>query len=133
MKQIKVYVEKAEFGYSAYMEEAGLDYGCTGEGKTVEEAIHDFKESYAGIRAYYTRHGKPFEEIEYDFYYDTASFLQEYVKAFSLAGLERITGVNQTQLGHYLHGRSKPSRSTVERIQRSVQEFARNLLAVRFA
>ena len=116
MKQVKVFVEKAEFGYSAYMEEAGLDYGCTGEGKTVEEAIHDFKESYAGIRAYYARHGN-----------------QEYVKAFSLAGLERITGVNQTQLGHYLHGRSKPSRSTVERIQRSVQEFARNLLAVRFA
>ena len=64
------------------------------EGKTVEEAIDDFKKSYAGIRDYYQKHGKVFEEIECEFFYDTASFLQEYCKAFSLAGLERITGVS---------------------------------------
>ena len=95
MKQVKVYIELAEFGYSAYMQEAGLDYGCTGEGATVEEAIDDFKKSYEGIREYYERHGKRFEEVDYSFYYDTASFLEEYSKAFSLAGLERITGVSQ--------------------------------------
>ena len=133
MKHVKVYIEKADFGYSAYMEESGVDYGCTGEGKTVEDAIEDFRKTYADIRAYYERHGKPFEEIEYEFFYDTASFLPEYVKAFSLSGLERITGVNQTQLGHYLHGRSKPSRKTILRIEHGVQEFARNLMAVRFA
>ena len=133
MKQVKVFVEKAEFGYSAYMEDAGLDYGCNGEGKTVEEAIDDFKKAYDDIRLYYQRHNKPFEEIHYDFFYDTASFLQEYVKAFSLAGLERITGVNQTQLGHYLHGRSKPSRKTIARIQKGVRDFAHDLLSVQFA
>ena len=133
MKKVKVFIEKSEYGFSAYMEEAGLDYGCTGEGKTVEETIDDFNKSYAGIREYFERHGKAFEEIEYEFFYDTASFLDEYCKAFSLAGLERITGVSQTQLGHYLHGRSRPSRKTVERIQRGVEEFARNLTAVRFA
>ena len=130
---MKVFIEKSEYGFSAYMEEAGLDYGCTGEGKTVEETIDDFNKSYAGIREYFERHGKAFEEIEYEFFYDTASFLDEYCKAFSLAGMERITGVSQTQLGHYLHGRSRPSRKTVERIQRGVEEFARNLTAVRFA
>ena len=133
MKHVKVFVEKAEFGYSAYMEEADLDYGCTGEGKTVEAAIDDFRKAYADIKAYYQRHDKPFEEIQYDFFYDTASFLQEFVKAFSLAGLERITGVNQTQLGHYLHGRRKPSRKTIDRIQEGVQTFARNLSAIHFA
>ena len=133
MKQVRVFVEKAEFGYSAYMEDAGLDYGCTGEGKTVEEAIEDFKGTYEGTRSYYQRHGKAFEEISCEFYYDTASFLQEYVKAFSLAGLERITGVNQTQLGHYLHGRSKPSKKTVARIQKGVRDFANDLLSVQFA
>lgn len=133
MKHVKVYIEIAEFGFSAYMEDAGLDYGCTGEGKTVEEAIYDFKKSYAGIRDYYQKHGKVFEEIECEFFYDTASFLQEYCKAFSLAGLERITGVSQTQLGHYLHGRRKPTQKTIDRIQRGVQAFARNLTAVRFA
>lgn len=133
MKKVKVYIEKAEFGFSAYMEEAGLDYGCIGEGNTVEETIDDFNKSLEGIRDYYIKQGKHFEEIDYDFYYDVASFLDEYCKAFSLAGLERITGVSQAQLGHYLHGRRKPTRKTIEKIQRGVDSFAHNLTAVRFA
>lgn len=133
MKKVKVFIEKSEYGFSAYMEEAGLDYGLFGEGKTVEEAIADFNKSYIGMREYYQRHEKTFEEIEYEFFYDTASFLEEYSKAFSLAGLERITGVSQTQLGHYLHGRRKPTRRTIDKIQKGVQQFAHNLTAVRFA
>ena len=132
MKRVKIYIEKAEFGFSAYMEEAGLDYGCTGDGKTVLEAIDDFKKSYAGIREYYDSIGKPFEEIDFAFYYDTASFLCEFCEAFSLAGLERITGINQKQLGHYLHGQSKPSKKTVARIEAGVRAFASNLMAVEF-
>ena len=133
MKKVKVYIEKAEFGFSAYMEEAHLDYGCIGEGSTVEETIDDFNKSLGGIRDYYIKQGKHFEEIDYDFYYDVASFLDEYSKAFSLAGLERITGVSQAQLGHYLHGRRKPTRKTIEKIQKGVDSFAHNLTAVRFA
>lgn len=133
MKHVNVFIEKSSYGYSAYMEDNNLDYGLFGEGKTVEEAIDDFNKSYAGMREYYERHGKAFEEIEYEFFYDTASFLQEYCKAFSLAGLERITGVSQTQLGHYLHGRSKPTKKTIAKIEQGVRTFARNLIAVRFA
>ena len=133
MKKVKVFIEKSSYGFSAYMDDTPLSYSVIGEGKTVEEAIEDFNKSYAGMREYYERNGKAFEEVEYEFFYDTASFLQEYVKAFSLAGLERITGVNQTQLGHYLHGRRKPTKKTIERIQKGVQEFAHNLTAVRFA
>lgn len=133
LKKVKVFIEKSEYGFSAYMDDTPLDYGCIGEGKTVEETIADFNASYADMRAYYQRHNKPFEEIEYEFFYDTASFLDEYCKAFSLAGLERITGVSQTQLGHYLHGRRKPSRNTIDKIQTGVTKFAHDLTAVRFA
>ena len=133
MKHVKVFIEKSSYGYSAYMDDTPLSYSVFGEGKTVEEAIDDFNKSFVGMREYYERHGKAFEEIEYEFFYDTASFLQEYCKAFSLAGLERITGVSQTQLGHYLHGRRKPSQKTIDKIQTGVQQFAHNLTAVRFA
>ena len=133
MKQVKVYIEKSEYGFSAYMDDTPLDYSCIGEGKTVEETIADFNAGYAEMRAYYIQSGMPFEEISYDFYYDVASFLEEYCKAFSLAGLERITGVSQTQLGHYLHGRRRPSAKTVARIQKGVEQFAHDLTAVRFA
>ena len=133
MKTVKVFIEMAAQGYSAYMDDAALDYGCIGEGKTVRETIEDFHAAYAEMREHYLQEGKKFEEVRLEFCYDIASFLQEFVKAFSLAGLERITGVNQTQLGHYLHGRSKPSRKTIARIEKGVHDFARDLDAIRFA
>lgn len=133
MKEVKVFIEMSSYGYSAYMDDTPLGYSVIGEGKTVEEAIEDFNLAYADMREYYERQSKPFEEIHYTFYYDTASFLQEYCKAFSLAGLERITGVSQTQLGHYLHGRSKPTKKTIAKIEKGVQAFAHSLTAVRFA
>lgn len=133
MKKIKVFIEMSSYGYSAYMDDTPLDYSCIGEGKTVQETIDDFNISYDEMRQYYHSIGKYFEEVEYEFYYDTASFLQYYGKAFSLAGLEVITGVNQTQLGHYLHGRRKPRRKTIDKIQRGVERFAQELTVVRFS
>ena len=133
MKTVKVYIEKSEYGFSAYMDDTPLDYSCIGEGKTVEETIRDFNNAYAEMRAYYEKEGKDFEEVQCEFYYDTASFLQEFAPAFSLAGLERITGVNQTMLGHYLHGRRKPSKKTVEKIEKGVNNFAQELAALHFA
>ena len=112
------------------MDDTPLNYGCIGEGKTVEETISDFKDSYEEIKAYAVNHNEPFEELEYTFYYDIASFLEEYVKAFSLAGLERITGVNQTQLGHYLHGRRKPSKKVIDKMEAGVHAFAKELTAI---
>lgn len=132
MKKVKVFIEKSDYGFSAYMDDTPLSYSCLGEGKTVEETIADFHLAYADMRDYYLEQGKPFEEIEYDFFYDTASFLDEFSKAFSLAGLERITGVSQAQLGHFLHGRRKPSAKTVQRIQKGVERFAKDLMAIRF-
>lgn len=133
MRTIKVFIEIADFGYSAYMEDNDLNYGLLGEGKNVEETVDDFMLSYRYMKELFESEGRPFEQAEFEFYFDTASFLEEYGKAFSLAGLERITGVNQTQLGHYLHGRRKPTRKTVERIEKGVREFAQNLTAVHFA
>ena len=133
MKKVKVFIELSSYGYSAYMDDTPLDYSCIGEGKTVEETIDDFKAAYGEMREYYESIGKYFEEVEYEFYYDTASFLQYFGKTFSLAGLEVITGINQTQLGHYLHGRRKPTRKTIDKIQQGVERFAQELTRVRFA
>ena len=133
MKKVKVYIEISEYGFSAYMDDTPLNYGCIGEGKTVRETMDDFNDAYREMREYYASEGMKFEEIEYEFHYDIASFLQSYAKDFGLAGLERITGVNQTMLGHYLHGRRKPSGKTIEKIEKSIIEFGKDLAAIRFA
>lgn len=127
----KVFIEKSTYGFSAYMEPHTMDYNCIGEGKTVQEAIADFQDSYAEIKEYYQQEGWVFKEATFEFYYDVASFLDYYCRAFSLAGLERLTGVSQAQLGHYLHGRRKPSKQTVARIQEGVRRFAQEITALR--
>lgn len=132
MKQIKAYVEKSDYGFSVYMEDNDLDYGIIGEGKTATEAINDFRQAYEEMREYYKDEGKDFEEVNFEFVYDIASFLQYYAFAFTLAGLERITGINQRQLSHYINGVSKPTRRTIEKIENGIHNFSRDLSMVKF-
>lgn len=131
--KVKVFIEKAECGYSAYIEDSPLEFGCIGEGETVEETIKDFLGVYEGMKKSYEQEGHEAADIEFEFYYDTASFLSEYAGVFSLSGLEKLTGVSQAQLGHYLHGRRKPSRKTINKIQNGVDHFAKELTAIKFA
>lgn len=67
MRKVKVIVEPADCGFSAYMADSGLDYSCIGEGTSTEETVEDFKRSYEGMRDYFKETGRPFEEVEFDF------------------------------------------------------------------
>ena len=132
MKTVKVTIEKSQTGYSAYMEDDSLDYAMFPDEKTVKRTIEAFYEMYEEFRESYRQQGKHFEEVEFSFRFDVSSFLEYYSKYISLAGLERLTGVNQKQLGHYLSGHSKPTRKTIARIEKGVRQFAENLSSVRF-
>ena len=134
MKRINAIIERASDGtYSVYQDDTDMTYLITGTGHTVDEAVRCFHEGYKDMKSYYEKKGKPFEEVEFVFKYDVSSFLSYYSKAFSLAGLSRITGINQGQLSHYLTGRRSPSPRTVRRIEDSIHTFAQNLLQVRFS
>jgi Helix-turn-helix. len=133
MKQVQAIIERAADGtYSVYMD-ADMDYLITGTGKTAEEAIQCFKDGYEETKRFYAEEGLAFEQVEFAYKYDMASFLSYFSKAFSLAGLSRITGINQGQLSHYMTGRRTPSAKTVEKIQNSVHAFAKDLESVTFA
>ena len=71
--------------------------------------------------------------MEFVFKYDVASFLSYYAYAFSLAGLSRITGINQGQLSHYINGTSKPAQKTIDNIQEKVNNFGIEMSKVKFA
>lgn len=133
MRKVRAIIERAGDGnYSVYMDADNMNYLITGTGKTAEEAIECFKNGYEDTKAYYTSEGKDFEEVEFDFQYDMASFLSYYSKAFTLAGLSRVTGINQGQLSHYVTGRRVPSARTKEKIQKSIHAFASDLSQVHF-
>lgn len=134
MKRVRVFIERGSDGcYSAYMpDDDNLSYGITGTGHTIEETTKDFNGAYEGMKAYYASEGKHFEEVEFSFSYDVASFLAYYSDKLSLAGLERITGVAQGQLSHYVTGRRNPSKKTAEKIQKALQQFGKELSNVHF-
>jgi len=98
----------------------------------VKEAKEDFEAGYKEMKQYVESLGDRFEEAELSFKYDIPSFLQDFAFAFSLAGLERITGVNQKQLGHYISGYRKPSGKTIRKIEEGIHAFSSQLAAVHF-
>ncbi|EXZ98290.1 helix-turn-helix transcriptional regulator [Bacteroides fragilis] len=118
--------------YSIYIESDNVPFGAIGDGKTVTEAIADFNNSIEEMKAYYAEEGKKFPDIEFEFKYDVPSFLQYYAYAFTLAGLERITGVNQKQLGHYINGVRKPSDATIRKIEDRIHAFGKEIASVSF-
>ncbi len=130
----KVIIERGIDGtYDATMEFIkSVPFGLLGQGKTVSETMADFNNSYAEMKAYYAEEGKECPELEFEFKYDVPSFLQYYAYAFTLAGLERITGVNQKQLGHYINGVRKPSEKTIKKIEDSIHAFGKEISSVSF-
>lgn len=134
VRKVKAIIERASDGsYSVYMDADDMDYLVTGTGATAEEAIKVFMGGYGDTKRFYAEEGRAFEEADFEFSYDMASFLSYFSKAFSLAGLSRITGINKSQLSHYVTGRRTPSKTTVKKIQDSVQSFAKELGQVHFA
>lgn len=128
MKKVKAIIERASDGtYSIYMDAPEMDYLITGTGNTATEAMRVFCGGYEDMKRVYAEKGKAFEEVEFTFEYDTASFLSHYSNVFSLVGLSHITGINKGQLSHYVTGHRKPSRTTAQKIQDSIRALGEEL------
>lgn len=109
------------------------DYMVLGQGATIDEAKADFLTCYNDIKQLYQDENKSFTEItEMVYRYDTASFLAYYSKVFSYASLERLTGVNQTQLSQYVQGYRKPSPKTTKKIEVALHNLAHELQQIQF-
>ena len=133
-RKINVLIERGVDGtYSAFIADNNGEFGCLGEGTSVVETKKDCLAAVDEMKEVYHKNGKEFSDVEFDFTYDVASFLNYYAYAFTLAGLARITGVNQGQLSHYVTGRRKPSKTTVEKIEQSLHAFANEIGEIKFA
>jgi hypothetical protein len=129
MKRIvTVTLERGKDGsYSAFISSDNCPFGCIGEGMTAKETEEDFFAGVEDMRRVYAKSGKPFPELAFRFKYDVPSFLGYYAYAFSLAGLQRITGINQRQLSHYVNGVRRPSKRTTQKIETALRRFATEL------
>ena len=59
MRKCTVFIEKSEYGYSAYIGDTPLEFGCIGEGTTVEETIEDFLGTFEAMKQDFHERSKP--------------------------------------------------------------------------
>lgn len=130
MNKIVIVIEKSKDFYDAYSENCDGIYAAGG---SLEEVKKDVENAIAAIKKNLPKEQWPVQiksdyEIEYKL--DVQSFLEYYNSYLSLAGLEKITGINQKQLSNYLNNRSKPRRKQAERISEGLHKFAKELLNI---
>ncbi len=131
----KVFIARGSDGtYDATMEYSkAIPFGLLGQGKTVKEAVDDFYNSFEEAKQMLVDEGKECPEIEFEFYNDVPSFLQQYAFILTLAGLEKVTGVSQAILSHYISGYRHPSLKTVKKIEDGIKRLSQDLSSVKFA
>ena len=135
MRKVTAIIEPGpDHTFSIYSHGAdGLPYGVIGTGETIANAKEDFMTAYQEVKESFQDMDTEFEEVEFIFRYDIPSFLQEFAFAFTLAGLERITGINQKQLGHYVSGYRKPSAKTIRKMEEGIHRFSEQLSLIHFS
>ena len=87
MIKIKAFIERGKDGtYGVYVDlnENRMNYGVIGDGHTVSEAIEDFYGCYEDMKKSFENDNQYFQEAEFEFHYDTASFqtIDEYIHDF---------------------------------------------------
>ncbi|MDO5509538.1 MAG: helix-turn-helix transcriptional regulator [Weeksellaceae bacterium] len=131
---VKAFIEIGKDGlFGIYLaEDNKLPFGLMGTGDTVAAAKEDFDIAVEEMKQMYEEEKRKFPLFTVEFAYDVASFLQYYNQFMSLAGMQRLTGVSQGQLSHYINGYRKPSAKTAHKIQSKIHAFGKELQQLHF-
>ena len=118
MEKVIVTVELTDNNYSAYVD---LLPGCVAVGDSFEQLQENMKTAIKEHLEISHEFGDPVPEVfnnqvKLVFKFDAGSLLQHYKGIFTLAALERMTGINQRQLQRYASGESKPQQKQSNKI-----------------
>ena len=133
MTTIEAIIERAKDGtYTVYC----VNEIFSGAGETLEQAQKDMQRQMEFYRETARAEGfkyPAFLDGEYTVNYqlDMSSLLRSYVDAgiFSLAGIAKMTGINQKQLWSYLNG-TKPRKAQAQRMENGFRNLMADLNAV---
>ena len=132
MKMIEAIIERAKDGtFSVYC----LHEPFSGMGDSPDEAKTNMIEAMQFHKEGCRTDGCAYpefldHEFEIVYKFDTESLLEYYAGILSLAGLERITGINRKQLWSYSQGRSKPRKAQVQKIEKALHRLGAELSSV---
>ena len=133
MTTIEAIIERAKDGtYTVYC----VNVIFSGAGETIERAQKDMQRQMDFYKETAKAEGFKYPEFldgEYAINYqvDMSSLLKYYVDAgiFSLAGIAKMTGINQKQLWSYLNG-TKPRKAQAQRMEKGFRNLMADLNAV---
>ena len=133
MVTINAIIERASDGtYSVYCK----DEIFSGAGPTIELAKADMMAQMAFYKETAIKEGFRYPafldgEFEVSYTVDSLSLLKYYVGAgiISLAGMEKMSGINKKQLWSYLHG-TKPRKAQAARIESGFQSLKKDLNSI---
>lgn len=128
MKKLIVTIERGPDNFEAWMNDVP---GIYGSGASMEEVKKNIQDAIALYKKYNAVvPGCLTGDFEFEYHFDTESFLKFYANIFSKAALERITGINQKLLGHYASGLKKPRKPQVEKIDNAIHRLIDDLKQV---
>jgi predicted RNase H-like HicB family nuclease len=132
MKKIEAIIERAKDGTFSVFCTTEI---FTGMGDTAEAAKLDMKKQMDVFKKTAIEDGFSYpdflnEEFEIVYKFNTESLLEYYSGILSLSGLEKITGIHQKQLWNYLHGKSKPRKAQIEKIEKGLHSLGSELIAI---
>ena len=123
-------IEKSKDFFDAYSDNCDGIYAA---GDSVQAVKEDAMRAIEGIKRNLPEDRWPKQikgEFEIEWKFDVPSFLEYYGNYLSLAGLQRMTGINQKQLSNYLHHRAVPRQKQADRIINGLHNFAREILSI---
>lgn len=122
MKPHIITIERSEDLFCAYSENFDGAYGC---GETIDEAK---KEALKGYKLFMKENHLITQEVDIQWKYDISSLLNYYKGIITLSGIERLTGINQKQLQHYLSGYCKPRSQQKAKILNGLKKLGQELV-----
>lgn len=133
MERIEAVIERAADGtYSVYCKYEIF----SGMGDTIADAKADMEKQMAFYKETAQAEGFKYPafldgECSIEYTVDALSLVNYYIKAgiFSLATLEKVTGISQKQLWSYTNG-TKPRKLQEERIRAGFQKLSQDLDAI---
>jgi len=132
MKKIEAIIERAKDGTFSVFCTTEI---FTGMGDTAEAAKLDMQKQMDVFKKTAIEDGFSYpdflnEEFEIIYKFNTESLLEYYSGILSLSGLEKITGIHQKQLWNYLHGKSKPRKAQIEKIEKGLHSLGSELISI---
>lgn len=130
MEKIIMNISASKDSFGAFSENCEGIYAA---GDTIEDTKADTYEAIRLIKENLPEDRWPDQikgEFEIVWKFDVPSFLEYYSEYLSLAGMEKMTGINQKQLSNYLNRRSVPRAKQADRIISGLHKFARELLSI---